>query len=243
MTVFTDQELSYIQSFIDSQLTKLAAIGLELEPSDDMEAFAELLSDAPGAHEVPSTHDPKRSHLHAGNAYWTMLRDSDGQIVGCNGQRMHETTDLFEDIRTHAFFKDRLPVIRHYPLALYENLVFPQISGRISIGGGMWVHPRWRGRHSALAGAKIYGIYSPLVRAIALRHFKLDWYCAMYGTTASRTSLGRIGAGFPNAVKLLNGMIPLLDRELDVQFMWMSRTEMLQYIFDSVIGSRVKRHA
>ncbi len=243
MPTFSDRDLAEIQSFIDTQLNRLAAIGLSLEPESDMTAFSAFLSTAPDAHLVPSTHDPERSHVHPGNAYWTVLRNQHGEIVGCNGQRMYETDDLFEDIRTHAFFKDRLPVIRHYPMPLYPDLDFPTISGRVSIGGGMWVSPDWRGRHAALSGGKIYGIYSPLVRAIALRHFKLDWYCALYGTTASRTSLGRVGAGFSHTVRLLNGMFPLQDREVDVQFMWMSRDEMLQFIFDSTMGSRMKRQA
>lgn len=243
MSTFSDYDLIQIQSYIDAQLNKLSAIGLELTAHADMQAFADLLRDAPDAHAVPSTHDPNRSHVDTGNAFWTALRDQDGRIVGCNGQRMYETDDLFEDIRTHAFFKNRVPVIHHYPLPLLDDLEFPAIAGRLSIGGGMWVHPDWRGGHKAISGAKIYGVYSPLVRAIALRHFKLNWYCAFYGATAARTSLGRFGSGFPNSVKLLNGMCPLGDRELEMQFMWMSREEMLQFIFDRTSGSRMNRQA
>ena len=129
MPTFSDRDLAEIQSFIDTQLNRLAAIGLSLEPESDMTAFSAFLSTAPDAHLVPSTHDPERSHVHPGNAYWTVLRNQHGEIVGCNGQRMYETDDLFEDIRTHAFFKDRLPVIRHYPLPLYPDLDFLQFPG------------------------------------------------------------------------------------------------------------------
>lgn len=243
MNVFTDDDLAEIQAFIDVQLKRLAAIGLHLEPDVDMQAYARFLGNVPLALPVPSTHDPERSYLHPGNAYWTKLVDEDGNIVGCNGQRMHETGNLFEDIRTHAFFKDRLPLIHHYPLAFYEDLEFPKLSGRISIGGGMWIHPDWRGGHNALGGSKIYGVYSPLVRAIALRHFKLDWYCAMYSIRPSRTALGQTGAGFSNTVNLLKGLFPVQDREANIQFMWMSRVEMLQFIRERIIGSRTKRQA
>lgn len=243
MAIFTDYDLLNIQAFIDSQLAKLSDIGLELEPDVDMKAFAKTLDNAPMALPVPSTHDPAKSFLNPGNAYWTKLRDRDGRVVGCNGQRMHITDNLLEDIRLHAFFKNRMPLIHHYPLSLYDDLVFPEISGRICIGGGMWIHPDWRGSHKALGGGKIYGVYSPLVRAIALRHFKLEWYCAMYSVKPSRTALGQTGSGFSNKVNLLKGMFPVQDREANIQFMWMSRFEMLQFIDDRMIGSRIKRQA
>ncbi len=243
MSIFTDLDLEEIQLYIDTELEKLAAIGLEIEADDDMKAFARFLDSAPKSLPVPSTHDPARSYLHSGNAYWTKLRDRDGEVVCCNAQRMHVTDNLFEDIRTHAIFKNRLPLIHHYPLNFYKHLKFPDITGRTSIGGGMWVHPDWRGGHAALGGGKIYGVYSPLVRAIALRHFKLEWYCAMYSVTPSRTSLGRAGAGFPNSVKLLKGMFPVQDRLADIQFMWMSRIEMLEFIQERTMGSLMKHHA
>ncbi len=242
MNVFTDDNLANIQSFIDLQLEKLAAIGLELRTDVDMDRFASFLEVAPKALPVPSTHDPERSHLHPGNAYWTMLTDALGEIVACNGQRMVDTDDLFEDIRTHSFFKNRHPMIHHYPLALYRDLEFPNLSGRISVGGGMWVSPDWRGYHPEFGG-KLYSVYSPLVRAIALRHFKLAWYCALYRADPSRSSLGQDGSGFTNAVNLLNGMFPLQDREANIQFMWMSREEMLQFIRDRIFGSERKRQA
>ena len=242
MNVFTEYDLANIQAYIDQQLGKLASIGLELVPAVNMAEFACFLDAAPDALPVPSTHDPERSYLHPGNAYWTMLRDGEGRIAACNGQRLIETGDLFEDIRTHRFFKDRMPLIRHYPLELYPDLHFPHLDGRISVGGGMWVHPDWRGHHPEFNG-KIYGVYSPLVRAIALRHFKLDWYCALYRANSSRTALGRGGSGFTNAVNLLNGMFPLQDRIADMQFMWMSREEMIQYIRDQVFGEERRRQA
>ena len=142
---FNDHDLTVIQRHIDHTRAYLATRGLTLNVNADMRAFKEFLLKQEQTHGVPSTHDPDRTHLHPENCFWTYLSTRDGRIIACHAQRLIVTEDFLEDCRTHIAFENLTPKLDHQNLALYDEAKTLTIFGRVLIGGGLWIHPDWRG--------------------------------------------------------------------------------------------------
>ena len=223
MPRFDDQSLAAIQTFVDRSCEHFTSMGLIYGVDDDMTAWADWLSQQPHSHGVTKTHDPKLTHLDAGNSFWAHLKDTKGRVVACHAQRLIVTDDFLDDIVTQTAFFDRLPKIRLDELGLRLETKLMRISGRVGLGGGLYIHPDWRGRG-------LYNVLSRTTRAISVRHFKLDWYLAYFLTTQSRTQLGLEGAAFAHAIPLLSGIYPPYGRETDIQLMMMTREEALAQI-------------
>ena len=223
MPRFDEQSLSAIQTFVDRSCEHFESMGLTFAVSDDMTAWADWLSEQPQSHGVTKTHDPKHTHLDPGNSFWANLRDAHGKVIACHAQRLIITDDFFDDIVTQTAFFDRAPKIRLDDLGLRLETRLMRISGRVCLGGGLYIHPDWRGHG-------LYNVLSRTTRAISLRHFKLDWYLAYFLTSASRTQLGLEGAAFARAMPLLSGIYPPYGRHTDIQLMTMTRDEALAQI-------------
>jgi len=223
MPRFDEQSLSAIQTFVDRSREHFGSMGLTFGVSDNMAAWADWLSKQPNSHGVTKTHDPKHTHLDPGNSFWASLREADGRVIGCHAQRLIITDDFLDDVITQTAFFDRVPKVRLDDLGLRLETKVMQISGRVCLGGGLYIHPDWRGKG-------LYNVLSRTTRAISLRHFKLDWYLAYFLTTQSRTQLGLEGAAFAHALPLLSGIYPPYGRQTDIQLMMISREEALAQI-------------
>lgn len=219
---FNDHDLTDIQQHIDHTREYLASRGLTLNVSSDMRAFKEFLLEQEQTHGVPSTHDPDRTYLHPENSFWTYLTAQDGRIAACHAQRLLVTDDLIEVCRTHTVFENRVPALDHYNLELYNDARMIRIAGRVLIGGGLWVHPEWRGRSLLM--------FSRMDRALALRHFLLDWVVAFMLRTDRRRNMGLKGLAYAHVVPLLHGLYPPHGRSLDIQLVFSSREELLAEI-------------
>lgn len=223
MSRFDEESLSAIQTFVDRSCEHFESMGLTFAVNDDMTAWADWLSKQPNSHGVTKTHDPKHTHMDAGNSFWGRLQEADGRVIACHAQRLIITDDFLDDIVTQTAFFDRVPKIRLDHLELRPETTVMRISGRVCLGGGLYIHPDWRGKG-------LYNVLSRTTRAISLRHFKLDWYLAYFLTTQSRTQLGLEGAAFAHALPLLSGIYPPYGKQTDIQLMMMSREEALAQI-------------
>jgi hypothetical protein len=219
---FSDNDLTAMQQHIDHTRAYLTARGLTLNVSSDMRAFKEFLLNQEQTHGVPSTHDPDRTNLHPENSFWTLLSTQEGRIIACHAQRLFVTDDFIEACRTHTVFENRLPVLDHYNLELYDDAKMIRIAGRVLIGGGLWVHPDWRG------GSLL--MFSRMDRALALRHFHLDWVLAFMHRTDRRRNMGLKGLSYAHAVPLLRGLYPPHGQRRDIQLVFSSREELLAEI-------------
>lgn len=223
MPRFDEEALSAIQTFVERTCEHFEAMGLSLGLSDDMTAWADWLSKQPDSHGVTKTHDPDYTHMSPQNSFWAFLHDAHGKVVACHAQRLIVTDDFFDDIITQTAFFDRVPKIHLDDLDLRLETKLMQIEGRVCLGGGLYIHPDWRGKG-------LYNVLSRTTRAISFRHFKLDWYVAYFLTSKSRTQLGLEGAAFAHAIPLLSGIYPPYGRRTDIQLMTMTREEALAQI-------------
>lgn len=225
----TDNDLTAIQSYVDSVKRRSAAIGLELKLSPDPAAFAAFLSSQEKTHGVPATHDPSLSDVRPGNFFWLQVWDG-SRVICCHAQRVIATDSLIEEIRTYTVFGNLIPSLDFQVLNLYEEVKSLEISGRVGIGGGLWISPDWRGKG-------LTELYSRIARVLALRQFKLDYYAAFFLNTRNRRNFGTQGAAITRAVPLLNGYYPPHNREVDIQMMYMSGEEILKQARADVLES------
>jgi len=222
MPWLTDKDLTAIQDYVDMIRARADAKGLGMEIDADPWAFREFLAAQEHTHGVPATHDPSINEVRPGNFFWLRLQDR-SETVACHAQRWIETRNLIELVRTHSIFAGITPTLDHRSVDLYPEAAELLIAGRIGIGGGFWIRKDWRGKG-------LTELFSRVGRAIALRHFSLEWYVAFFLNTDRRTQFGRLGAAFSNSIQLLNGYFPPYRRQLDVQMMYMSRSDILRQI-------------
>ena len=215
MASLTDAELAEIQEFVDQTIESLDGLGLKISVDDDLSNWKRHLEQAPGSIGVSRTLDPAVNDLRPGNSFWVFLVDDTGEVVACQADRFVITEDFVRDyVRTHRLFGDRLPVIGHYPLKLGADL--PCIAGRVSFGGGTWVHPNWRGHN-------LGGVVSRLGRLFSVRHFLVDYFT---GFIKTGRNFG-FECGLINQRKLISGRYPGREGEQEFDLFWMSKDEII----------------
>jgi len=224
----SDHDLTDIQRHIDHTRAYLTTRGLTLNVSSDMRAFKEFLLRQEQTHGVPSTHDLDRSYLHPENCYWTNLSTEAGRIIACHAQRLIVADNFLEVCRTHGAYENLVPKLDHHNLALYEEAKTLPIEGRIIIGGGLWIHPEWRG------GSLL--IYARANRSISLRHFLLDWVVGFMHLTERRRKMALGGYAYAHAIPFLHGIYPPHGVERDIQLVYSSRAELLAQIRHELNG-------
>ncbi len=227
MATLTDDELAEIQEFVDLTAEQLSFLGLEIGVDDDLTNWAQFLNTMPATHGVTTTHDPELSYVHPGNSFWIYFQDKAGDIFACGAHKVVDTDDFIDEVRTHRIFFGRRPILQHYPVGLISDSDLPEISGRVGLGGGLWVHPDRRKR---VRGISLSGLMSPLTRALSLRHFMIDWFTGFMLNTANRQKLGTGGFGISHTTALLSGTYPPHGMHRDIQLLYMDRTEIMEQI-------------
>lgn len=226
MARFLDSDLLVLQSFFECSTEWFGGSTLSVEIDDDMSAWRDWMVSLPPSDKpigVSGTLDPARHRLVPSNSFWLRLVDTEGNWVGAHCQRWIHTDDLLEEIRTHRLFNSRCPSFDWSPLDLSVLPNIPTIAGRVGFGGGMWIHPSWRGKELSNTLAR-------LSRNLNLRHNLLDWYVSFIEETPNRRLYGHQSAGLMNSTPLLSGLYPARDREMDVRMFYMSRDDMLMQI-------------
>jgi len=244
MSRLTDEDLLQIQTFIDRGRRTLEHQGFSIEIDNDLRKWVKLARRAPGAIGAMSTHDPERCHIHPGNAFWVIVRENarrwwrdplrrKGPIISCLCHRIIETQDILQDIRTHRLFFDKKPSLDFRPVNIVASDNMPVISGRVGLGGGFWVHPKYRGHTVAHT-------LSRLTRALSLRHFDIDWAIVLVKDTERRKSMIQ-GIGVPNSVSVIKGYYPPHGADRDTQLGYMHRDEILRQISEENFSETVLR--
>lgn len=219
---FSDHDLADIQRHIHYVREYLASRRLTLNVSSDMRAFKEFLLRQEQTHGIPSTHDVDRSYLHPENCFWTYLTTEERRIIACHAQRLIVADNFLEVCRTHTAYENLIPNLDHYNLALYDEAKTLPIEGRILVGGGLWIHPEWRG------GSLL--IYARANRSISLRHFLLDWVVGFMHLTDRRRKMALGGYAYAHAIPFLRGFYPPHGVERNIQLVYSSRSELLAEI-------------
>ncbi len=216
------QDFSDIQAHIDLTRQRLGALGLTLHVSHDMHAYVDYIGRQEDTHGVPSSHDPKRSHLHPGNSFWVYVEHpASGDIIACHAQRMLVTDDFVHDCFAQTLFEDMQPTLDAPPIGI-DDFEESHMSGRVLYGGGNYIRPDWRGK-----GVLIFNRAS---RTIALRHFQADYLCGLQMNTPRRRAMALTGQAFAHVKPFVKGGLPGKPHADDVQLSWSSRQEWMDAI-------------
>lgn len=201
MARFTDRQLELLQAYVDKVVAAFDEAGLAFTVEGDLREWAETMRAAPSITAVSPSFDPDHSWLTPANSFWVCLRDGSGQVIGCICSRLFETDDMMQIIRSYRLFFDRKPVLDLRPLRLVAPDDVPIISGRIGYTGGYWLHPDWRGRGLSRLLPRIN-------RALALRHFDLDWLFSLGRDTETWARVAREELAMPNRFSCFDGYFP-----------------------------------
>lgn len=225
MSNLSIHELDEIQDFVDSAENYLSAIGLKLGVDDNLWNWKELLLVCPESVGVSKTLDPAVNDLRPGNSFWIYLESDDGEIVATQADRLILTEDFVNEyLVTHRLFGDRLPLLKYYRLALNENL--PNLTGRLNLGGGIWIHPMWRGHD-------LGGLMSRLGRALALRHFLVDYYV----TIMKKGRFFGKACGFDLCEPLIQGFYPGRNEMSAMDLLWASKPDTMMHLAETRYSS------
>lgn len=150
----------------------LAGHGLALEVDGDLRRWAAHLRAAPDADGVNPSFDPAHSPIGAGDGFWVKLSDGAGRAVGCCAYRAIRTAAFIDLVHSGRLWADPVPDAQRWPTGCSPSEGLPRLKGVVGHIGGLWVHPKYRGR----------GMVKLLIqpaRAVALNRFPLTWETAV----------------------------------------------------------------
>ena len=223
MSRLTDDQLARIQHYLDRALSELAHLGVRLDVCSDMAEWAGFLRAAPGTVAVTTSFDPEHSYLTPSNSYWLALRNSREEIVGCICLRLFLTDDVLQLIRSWRLFFDRVPILEMHPLQLVNPSEIPIIAGRVGYAGGYWLHPDQRGRG-------LTRLLPRMNRALALRHFDVDWVCGLNKDTPNRVAMVQDSYGMTSQFSCIHGYFPPRGEVGYYQLAYVQRVDILKLI-------------
>ena len=235
----SDEDFELIQAYVEFVREQAEDLGFSMSLSSDAAAFADFLRGQDETHGISSIHDPAVSFITPQNFAWFRV-DQEGEGVACHAIRAIETDDFIEEVRTHRVFGDIDVSWDFQDVGLYPEAHSLSFDGRIGIGGGLWIHPRCRGRN-------LSAVFSKLLRIIGIRRFRLDHYVSFVLNTGKRQQWSLQSNGQTRIPPLLKGYYPPYGRKLDVLLTHCTREEMLRQIRQemaetagSVSGSRIR---
>ena len=199
----------------------LSAAELDMTVRHDMAEWAEHLSQAPGISGISPTHNPEHSVLDGSNAYWICVRNRRGTIVATMANRIFQTEDFRQLILTNRAWYDKSPRPIH-PINLVLPADTPVLSGNVGCGGGLWVHPDYRGCHVGVNLAR-------LSKLIALQHYEVDWQLSFIKEANALRGNQTDGYLRGNTiVPCIDGYYPPLEREMSIWLAFMDRARLLE---------------
>lgn len=223
MPYLTDAELRFIQIYIDKAITALGEMGLKLNVESDMSAWAKLMESAFPEGKINTTYDPRSSLAGPENCFWINMETRNGDIISYACNRVFQTEDFIELVRSNLLFYDRKPILKHIAVNFKVSPDCPTISGRVGHGGAFWVRPDYRGRGFA-------GFVPHLLRALSLRHFNIDWHTTAVRSTSRRRSMAQNAFGYQTSYITTAGCWPPYGEDLAVDLLYMSRAQVLERI-------------
>lgn len=219
MAGLNNSEIKATQIYIDSALEYLSALGLSLTVSCDAYEWRDLLANAPGVSPLASTFDPDPNDIRNRDMFWIALRTGDGEAISCVGSRFVETDDFINEwVTTWRLFGDRTPHLKIQTMEYLDPL--PTFKKRVGYGGGLWVHPDWRGND-------ISARTSRLARVLTLRHFCADFYIVFVESIPNKIKWACETLGWPNGANFCEGYYPARGGHSSGAIFWASREDIL----------------
>jgi hypothetical protein len=185
----SSDQLRSIQAYLDKSIGELSEIGLEFHIDSNMAAWVRFMETAPGIGRINTTYDPRFSNASTENCFWIYVKNHAGQIVGCVCSRYFQTDDFLDLIRNNLLFFDKKPICNHVEMTFEIPDDSPVLAGRVGHGGGLWAHPDYR-------GIGLSAVLPPMVRALAVRHFDIDWNTVASRNTANRLAMFKQSYGY-----------------------------------------------
>ena len=152
--------------------------------------------------------------------FWLALRNADGDAVSCVGSRRFDTEDFINEwVTTWRLFGDETPHLEISTLDYVDTL--PLFSGTVGYGGGLWVHPDFRGNDLAVQTSK-------LARVFTLRHFCADHYIVFVEGISEKIDWALNTLEWPNGANLSEGFYPGRGENLPVAIFWAGGADILE---------------
>ena len=218
----TPDEITLVNAYIAHVHERLGDMGYRLTFSSDAAEFAYFLKAQPDSHGVSTIHDPMVSVITPDLFHWAQIW-SGAEIIACHAIKLHKTRNLIDDIVTHRLFEG-IPV-RDYiqDVGLYPTIHDIDISGRIAIGGGLYVRPDHRGKG-------LNGVINLVCRAVGLPRLDFDHYIALVRQARREAAETASYGAQARYIDLSSGFYPPYGRPLDVALAHSTRAETLRIL-------------
>lgn len=227
--MITEADIELINGYSAKVKAAAAALGLTLHYSSDPHSFVEFLGKQPETHGVSSVHDPQYSEILRREFAWLRADDQEGRGVCSHAIRVIETTCFIEEVITQRLYGD-IEVPDHWEdVELYPEARELNIAGRVAFGGGLWVHPDWRGRD-------LSGLLRKVLRVVSLPRLNWAWYFSTYMNTPNRKEWAKGDGWNPISVPLSRGYYRPYREKLDVILAGASREQTLALLREQATG-------
>jgi hypothetical protein len=204
-----------VQSFIDFSLAWLDERQYTLAVDADMAGWVTIMRTT-GAEIVNPSFDPGLSLLTAQNSFWLDIR-AGSETIAVSAARLLVTDDMTELMRSMQLWYTA--PTQKFEISLASPI--PVIGGRVGYEGGLWVHPRHRGRGLSV-------ILPHLNRALCHRQWSVDWQTGLVHRSLAESGLTGRAYGFPRIVQCSAGYFSVTRKVDPLYLVYMSEAELLR---------------
>ncbi|HEY5210014.1 MAG TPA: hypothetical protein VIJ42_11285 [Stellaceae bacterium] len=189
MTPLTNEEFATAQRFCQLISEKIAGLGLDVYVESNFRDFMKLRRKfAPQSVQNP-TYDPEHSNISLNNAFWLRAVEPGGDTVAMIAQRVIDTENFLEDLRSLRLWHDR-PGEVVSAIDIIDCSAAGGLSGRIGHAGGLWIDPLYRKKN-------LSGLLDHLGRGLLLKNFWFDHITAFIAENLAATGIAIKQYGWP----------------------------------------------
>jgi hypothetical protein len=180
-----------VQRFCQLMTEKVAGVGLDVFVESNFREYMRVRRElAPNAIYNP-TYDPDYSDLSMHNSFWLRAVDPSGKTVCMIAQRVLDTDNFLDDIRTLRLWHDRGRPGVKAALDVLDCGEAEGLSGRVGHSGGLYIDHAWRKRN-------LSGLLDHLSRGLLLKNFWFDHITAFIVKELAATGIGVKQYGWPD---------------------------------------------
>jgi hypothetical protein len=190
MTPLTNEEFATVQRFCQMLSEKMAVLGLDVYVESNFHDFIKLRREV-SPHTVQNpTYDPDHSNLSLHNAFWLRAVEPGGDTVAIIAQRVMDTENFFEELRSLRLWHDR-PSPVSGKIDIVDCSSAERLSGRVGHAGGLWIEPHYRKKN-------LSGLLDHLGRGLLLKNFWFDHITAFIAENLAATGIAVKQYGWPD---------------------------------------------
>lgn len=202
--------------------------GLRLSLSNDLAGWASHMRGAVGADGVNPTFDPAYSRVLPAESLCVWVRDETGEAVACIAGRVFETADFTALVRSMELWFDPVPSGLGDGLRLALPPAFPVLAGRVGHVGGLWIHPKYRGKGLSAMLAR-------LARGAVLDRFACDWDTWVSFRKIADKAVLTSAYGTAGTALCVDGFFPPTNRHEQVFLSFATRAQVMHAVRDGVV--------